>query len=47
MLLAHVAERDWPAAMPLPDGTDYRIADYDDDALKSSCRCSPTGSGRW
>jgi N-acetylmuramate 1-kinase len=33
-LLAHVAERDWPAAMALPDGTDYHIADYDDDALK-------------
>lgn len=32
-LLAHVAERDWPAAMPLPDGTDHRIAHYDDDAL--------------
>jgi N-acetylmuramate 1-kinase len=32
-LLAYVAERDWPAAMPLPDGTDYRIARYDDDAL--------------
>jgi N-acetylmuramate 1-kinase len=32
-LLAYVAERDWPAAMPLPDGTEHRIADYDGDAL--------------
>jgi N-acetylmuramate 1-kinase len=32
-LLAYVAERDWPAAMPLPDGSEYRIADYDDEAL--------------
>jgi N-acetylmuramate 1-kinase len=33
-LLAHVAGRDWPAAMPLPEGTDYVVAAYDDDALK-------------
>ena len=32
-LLVHVAERDWPAAIPLPDGTDYRLAHYDNDAL--------------
>ncbi|HUE47232.1 MAG TPA: tRNA (adenosine(37)-N6)-threonylcarbamoyltransferase complex ATPase subunit type 1 TsaE [Aestuariivirgaceae bacterium] len=32
-LLAYVAERDWPAAIPLPDGTDHRIARYDDDAV--------------
>ena len=32
-LLAQVAERDWPRRMPLPDGTDYELTDYDKDAL--------------
>ena len=33
-LLAVMAERDWPASMPLPDGTDHVVAHYDDDALR-------------
>jgi aminoglycoside/choline kinase family phosphotransferase len=33
MLLAQMAEGDWPAAMPVPDGTDYVVPTYDDDAL--------------
>jgi hypothetical protein len=33
MLLAHVAERDWPRKRSLPDGTDYILADYDEAAL--------------
>jgi N-acetylmuramate 1-kinase len=32
-LLAQVAERDWPRRMPLPNGTEYVLADYDDDVL--------------
>jgi hypothetical protein len=28
-----MTERDWPRSMPLPDGTEYVLADYDDDAL--------------
>jgi aminoglycoside/choline kinase family phosphotransferase len=33
-LLAVIAERDWPASMPLPDGTDHVVAQYDEDALR-------------
>jgi N-acetylmuramate 1-kinase len=34
MLLAHVAERDWPRKVSVPGGSDHVVADYDEDALK-------------
>jgi aminoglycoside/choline kinase family phosphotransferase len=29
MVLAQVAERDWPRQVRLPDATDYVVPDYD------------------
>lgn len=41
-LLAHVADRDWPSAIPLPDGSAHVVPDYDDHALETELSLLPT-----